>query len=360
MKSYVGLDVHSKTIFFVAMNQCGKVIAEGNVPTSFDGLQQMQRALPRSRGITAALESGAQAFWVARLLFGMGIEPVIVSAQEVRARASRRNQKCDSRDAFELCDGIRRGLYQSLVFVPPPELERLRRVLSRRQHFVKVCAMQVNAAKFVLRSNGVRFQGCLVTRAAWERLLSDPRVEEVREFIEPHFALWRLAREQVEKLNQLLEEAGSSYQRETALLQTCPGVGKVTAAAFVAAVGDPRRFAHAGKLASYIGIVPSSYDSGERTRHGHITRAGSPSLRALLCEAAHHAGRPNHPLNPYWRRMMVLHGYRKAVVAVAHRLARILFQMWRRNEAFDEGKLNVVRRTQNKKRSFVYRLKEVA
>ena len=357
MKKYIGMDVHSKKIVYVAMNERGQVIGQGQVETTEAGLRQMLRRVHCGRGTQVGLESGQQAFLVARWLVGLGMEPKVVHAQEVRAKARRRRQKSDSRDAYEICDGLRRGIYQAFVYVPPPAVQRLRQLLSRRRHFVKVGAMQVNAAKFLLRSAGVRFGGQLASERAWERLIEGVEGEDLRQHLQMHAQMWRLARRHVEQLERQLQQATEEFEQQMKILTSMPGVGRITAAGFIAAVGDVRRFEHAGKLASYLGLVPSSYDSGERVRHGRITRSGPAWLRALLCESAHHAGRLNHPLNPYWRRLMVRHGYRRAVIAIAHRMARILYQMWRHGEEFNVGKLNVLYEPGVVERPYVYRLR---
>lgn len=139
-----------------------------------------------------------------------------------------------------------------------------------------------------------------------------------------------------------LKEAIIFAEKTQQSIMTVPGVGPITASSFIAVLGNTKRFPTSAHVASYIGLVPSTYDSGETERHGRITKRGSGELWAMLCEAAHHAAKPTHPLNPYWRRIAAKGGYRKEVVAVAPRLARILFQMWRSGEDFDVRKLNVV------------------
>jgi hypothetical protein len=106
-----------------------------------------------------------------------------------------------------------------------------------------------------------------------------------------------------------------------------------------------------------VGIVPSTYDSGESEKHGHITKSGSPSVRGVLCEAAHHAARPTHPLHPYWVRLFRKGGYKKAVIGVTNRMSRILFQMWRNGEEFTINKLNIVNERVEVKKTVYYRLK---
>ena len=78
----------------------------------------------------------------------------------------------------------------------------------------------------------------------------------------------------------------------------------------------------------------------------------------LLCEAAHHSANARHPLNPYFRRINARHGYKKAVVAVAQRLARILFQMWRKGQGFDVSQLNVIRARQSRARRVYWQIKQ--
>jgi hypothetical protein len=112
-------------------------------------------------------------------------------------------------------------------------------------------------------------------------------------------------------------------------LETVPGVGPIVALTAIAVFAEVSRFERAKHAASYAGLVPSTFQSGEREAHGHITKRGSAELRAMLCEAAHHARRPTHPLHPHFARVCARRGYKTAVVAVAHRLCRILFAMLR-------------------------------
>jgi transposase len=178
----------------------------------------------------------------------------------------------------------------------------------------------------------------------------------MREFIAMHERIWLEVRECIKKLEAQIDDALEPFRDAAELLQTVPGVGPVTAAAFVAAIGDPHRFPTSAHVASYIGLVPSTYDSGESKRGGRITKEGNGALRSCLCECAHQARRESNPLNPYYRRILAQKGYKRAVVAVAHRLARILYQIWKKKEAFDVNKLNVVRETIVHKRTTHYQL----
>jgi transposase len=343
MARYVGLDAHSKRCVYAIQDEDGQGAREGSVPTTIEGLALMQARHQLPPGTRVALESGTMAFFVARRLTHLGLEPVVVDAHEVRAKALRPNQKSDRRDALELCEGLRRGTYRSVVHVPPEPIEWLRETLRRRRHLVRVKVMQVNAVKQLLRAaalpSPVRFLG---TPGAWDRLLAALTCDPHRlTFCQAHRAVWQCAHEQIRVLEASLDEQEQPFRRDLERLRAVPGVGRIVALTVLAVFSDVRRFPTAKHAASYAGLVASSYDSGERVQHGRITRRGSSELRSMLCEAAHHAGYRSNPLSPYFRQLCVRRGYKMAVVAVAHRLCRILYAMLRDGTEFDPGQLAV-------------------
>ena len=356
MTLYIGLDVHCKRTVYVAQDPTGQTVAEGSTPTTPEGLQQMIQRLKAPADTTIGLESGTQAAWVYRHLLALKMKPLVINAEEVRKKARRLNQKSDRRDAFEICDGVRRGFYSSIVYMPPPEIQRLREILSRRRHFVRLRTGQGNAAKFLLRSAGLR-QGTPALRSgvAWDRLLASPQVASLRAHLLLHGQIWQIANEHVGALETELQEALVPFQETLQRLQTVPGVGLIVSASFIAALGTPDRFPDSRHLVSYIGLAPATYDSGEAERHGHITKRGSAEVRAMLCEAAQHTANPHHPLNPHFVRICARHGYKRAIVALAQRLARILYQMWRKGEDFDPSRLNVVEDQHTRTRTLYWR-----
>jgi len=359
MEVYIGMDIHCKKTVYVIQEGSGKVIAQGSVPTSVEGFSKILDELTVPSGTKIGLETGSQSWWVSSVLSGLGMKPVVIDAREVRAKARRIKQKSDLRDAFEICDGLRRGIYTALVYVPDARIQRLRQVLSRRRHFVKICTSQVNAAKYLLRSVGLSKETTsLCSGLAWQRLLRLPAVRSLRRYLTMHRDLWRLAQEKVVALEKELDKALEPFRQTAGLLQSVGGIGPITSASYIAVLGKPDRFPDSSHLVSYIGLAVSTYNSGERERYGHITKRGSGELRMLLCEAAHHSANARHPLNPYFRRISARHGYKKAVVAVAQRLARILFQMWRKGQGFDVGQLNVIRARQSRTRRAYLQIKQ--
>jgi transposase len=209
---YVGLDVHSKQTSFVIEDKGGRVIAQGEIPTTPEGLSQLQTTYHFGRGTQVALETGTVAFFVARPLGRLGLDPIVVDAHEVRIKAHRPNQKSDARDALELCEGLRRGIYRSIVHVPGQEISRLRDTLSRRRHFVRLQAAQVGAVKALLRAAGLgRLSRSLGSEAGWARVLAAVvEHEELRTYVEQHRSLWRCAREQISALDASLARQDQS------------------------------------------------------------------------------------------------------------------------------------------------------
>ncbi len=116
---YVGLDVHSRETVFVIQDEAGTTVGRGAVPTTPEGLARVCRDYQLPPRTIVALETGTSAFYVARELAALQLAPVVVDAHEVRRKAHRPTQKSDRRDAFEVCDGIRRGLYRAVGSIVP-------------------------------------------------------------------------------------------------------------------------------------------------------------------------------------------------------------------------------------------------
>jgi transposase len=222
--------------------------------------------------------------------------------------------------------------------VPPLSICTLRETLSRRRHFVRLKTAEVNAAKRLLRASGRGGDArSLGSRVAWDLLLVRIRDDaRLRACVELHRQTWRHADNQVHLLDERLVEQSREYDTAIDLLRTIPGVGRIVALTAVAVYGDVSRFPGAKQAASYAGLVPSTHQSGDRDTHGHITKGGSAELRAMLCEAAQHARRKDHPLHPFFISVCVKRGYKVAMVSVAHRLARIIFAMLRDRTRFDD------------------------
>ena len=286
------------------------------------------------------------------------MNPIVIDAKEVRSKARRVGQKSDKRDAFEICDGIRRKTYDSVVYVADEKTQRLKNILMRRRHFVNICTREKNGAKFLLRSNGIKTDRLsLSSEKGWEKLYERTGQEYYGAHAQMHGELWKLSVKQMERLELELETALEPFKDIMAVLTSAPCVGTLTAATYIAVIGNPDRFLDSSRVVSYTGLATATFNSGESKRHGHITKRGSSELRFMLCEAAQNARNPYNPLNPYFVKVCAKKGYKRAIVAVAHRLSRILYQLWKRKEAFDIDKTNLECGEYIKVRKTHYRLK---
>jgi transposase len=338
MKMYAGLDVHSKQCTYAIQDASGKLLAKGEFETTVDGIAGWVKRHSLDKETTIGMETGLITPFVARQLESNGIEHVIIiNAAEVRAKARRKTQKSDTTDAFEICDGTRRGIYVSIVELPDAATQKLRDTLATRRHFVSAATSEVNAIKSVLRKAGLgQLYRTLDTDKAFERLLAQPQIDaDMKASIEAHKRLWDAARQEVKALDKQLEQTQEAMPDEVERLRTVPGVGPIVALTALAYFARPARFKNAKHAASYTGLVPQTYNSADRECYGHITKQGPRELRNMLCEAAQHAAKKGHPLQAFYRKVRNKKGHKVAVIAVAHRLARILWSMMKKQTPFD-------------------------
>jgi transposase len=159
----------------------------------------------------------------------------------------------------------------------------------------------------------------------------------------------------IELLNTELTTADETFATHVAedcvvrRLTTLPGIGPITASAYVAALDDAGRFGGAAQVASYLGLVPREYSSGEQQRRGHVMRSAHPYVQALLVQAAWRIVRVKDPRTAALRTWADAIAHRRgkkiAIVALARRLARVLFAMWRDEVAYDPARIRSSPRT---------------
>lgn len=341
MAIFAGLDVHSKQCTYVIQDAAGKVLAKGEFATTLVGIADWVKRHSLDKESTIGMETGLTTPFVARTLNACGLEHVkIINAVEVRAKARRKTQKSDSGDAFEICDGIRRDIYTSIVELPDAQTQKLRDLLATRRHFVTAATREVNGIKSALRKAGLgQLYRSLSSDKAFAKLLAQPQLDEaLKANIEAHQRLWTAARNEVKTLETQLEELQSVMADAVERLRTVPGVGPIVALTALAFFSRPARFQNAKHAASYTGLVPQMYNSADRECYGHITKQGPNELRAMLCEAAQHAAKKGHPLHLHYAKIRNKKGHKVAAIAIAHRLARILWAMLRKETTFDSAR----------------------
>jgi transposase len=161
--------------------------------------------------------------------------------------------------------------------------------------------------------------------------------EHLREQVEPLIKVMKLINEQVDQINEQLDEQVQEQEVPRRLCTTA-GVGAVTATTYVAVIDNIDRFESASKVTSYLGLVPKERSSSEKRIQGGITKAGNSHLRWLLVEAAWsivtHPRAETEYLRTWYNRIASRRGKQIAVVALARKLARILYAMWRDGTEF--------------------------
>ena len=340
---YIGMDVHHKSTTICIQDEEGRERMLTSCATTFEGFRDvLEPWFADHPGAPVGMESCSKAYITSGIIAALGGEPHVYPADEVAKKTRSRKKKTDARDARDLCTNMRCGALLREVAMPPEAMRYLRSVLRARQLQVRLQVQAVNAAKALLREYGLAgATGSMTTESAWRARLTQTMPDLIRSMLHSHFATFQLAQRQAAMLLAEARKLGAANP-QFELLETIPGVGPVTRLAAAAYLFSMDRFSSGKQVVSYTGLCPSSYDSGSRERKGRITREGPSLLRALLVEAAQHARRPGNPLNPFYRRWVVKHGHKKATVAVAAKLCRIIYGMMKQATPMCTASLGVL------------------
>jgi transposase len=230
------------------------------------------------------LESSTESEWVARCLEALGHEVVVADPTFAPMYATRSRQvKTDKRDARALADACRAGTFRP-AYRPSAARRRVRAELVVREALVRTRTRYVNLARAMTRREGLRLPPGSPDGLA-QRLAALAMPAALRAELAPLVAMLAPLQREIAAADDRLA-AFTASDPVMRRLASAPGVGPVTAAAFVAALDDVARFPSAHHVAAYLGLVPRERSSGERQRRGAITKAGNPRVRALLVEAA--------------------------------------------------------------------------
>ncbi|HET7442404.1 MAG TPA: IS110 family transposase, partial [Terriglobales bacterium] len=264
--------------------------------------------------------------WFERLLAELGLELWVGDAAEIQSKRARK-QKTDRQDAQLILKLMLKDDFPR-IWVPSWENRDLRQLLWHRHRMVQARTRLMNQLQAVAINEGLRCK-----KRLW-RARGGQQLESFR------LAPWASRRrrdllELLDRLNPTIAELSQAIGQEAEKspearrLMTHPGVGALTALAFVLIIGDAQRFQCGRQVASYLGLVPLEKSSGNRRRLGHITKQGSSLLRFLLVEAAQVTVRSLPEWRSQYFRMVMRRGRKTAKVAMARRLAIHLYWMWR-------------------------------
>jgi transposase len=331
---YGAIDLHTKRSQIRIVDAEGTVVVARKIDTTHAALTQVFSGRP---GLRILIESSTESEWVAQHLEGMGHEVIVADPNYAAMYGSRsRKVKTDSRDVAALAEANRTGVYRRAHRVSSRAL-RLRQTLRVRRHLVQLRSGTISLLRSVLRREGLRLaSGSADTILARVDRLAIP--DHVVTVIAPLRTLLTQVQAQLVE-REAAVEAVAAADATTQRLMTAPGVGPIVALTFQAVLDDPTRFGGDARRASaFLGLVPSEDSSAERQHKGHITKAGPPDLRALLVQASWSIWRgrtaEGAALRTWAHALAARRGRRIAIVALARRLSRILYAMWRDDEEF--------------------------
>jgi transposase len=283
--------------------------------------------------VRVGMEASGHARWFERLLSELHFELWMGDAAEIRTKRVRK-QKTDRQDAQLILRLLIEDRFPR-IWVASWENRDLRQLLWHRHRMVQARTRIMNQLQAVALNEGLRCK---------KRLWREAGREQLDSF---RLAPWASRRrrdllELLDRLNPTIAELTQAVEQEVEKcseakrLMTHPGVGPLTALAFVLILGTPERFRSGKPLASYLGLVPSEESSGDRRRLGHITKQGNSLVRFLLVEAAQVTVRSD----PEWRgkffHLAMRRGRKIAKVAMARRLAVRLYWMWRKGWDYEQ------------------------
>jgi transposase len=265
---------------------------------------------------------------------------VIVANPNQLALITKSHRKTDRADA-ELLARLGRA---DLALLRPVEHRSAAKqahleMIKARDTVVRCRTMQVNHVRGALKAFGLRAPGC--DSENFETKVADHVPEALRPAIRPLLAVIALLTKSIRRYDRAIEQLCKKVYPETALLRQVHGVGPLTSLSFVLVLGSADRFKSSRLVGSYLGLCPKVTQSGEQDPQHHITKAGNGFMRRLLVQSAHYITGPfgeDSTLRRVGLDMMASGGARgkkRAVVAVARRLAVMLHSLWKTGEAYD-------------------------
>jgi transposase len=318
----IGCDLHTRYQQVAALETTTGELVERRLEHEGEAVRQFYAALPP--GARIGIEATGHAQWFERLLAELGHELWVGDAAEIRAAAVRQ-QKTDARDAQLLLRLLVEQRFPR-IWLPSVEERETRRLLLHREKLVRMRTMIRNQLHALAMNQGLRWRRKLWSAKGRRELEALPLGRWGSTQRRDLLALAEALDARLEALNQAV--IAEAAQRPAALrLMQQPGVGPVTALAFVLTLGPVERFRRSKQVVSYLGLSPREFSSGGRQRLGAISKQGNTLLRWLLVEAAQTAARLDPELHRAYVRLKHRRGFRIAKVAVARKLAVRLY--WR-------------------------------
>lgn len=331
MTLYAAFDTSATTtVICIVTGRDGSPVFETTVPTDPESLHlALAPYLPRLQRV--GLEAGSWSAWLHRELTARGVPVVILETRHAAAALQAQRNKTDRNDARGLAQLVRSGWFKT-VHAKSEESHRLKLLLAHRRTLKRKLLDIENEVRHSIKALGLMV-GRRVQRATFlsrirELVAGDPLVAGITEcMLRAWSALW----DEYRKLHTLLVQVAGQDELCRRFIGI-PGVGPVTAVTFKAAIDDPTRFAKSKTVGAHFGLTPKREQSGTSIdRDGHISRRGDGEVRTALYEAASSMLTRSQnwsTLKAWGVRVSAKRGHKRAVVAVARKLAVIMHRMW--------------------------------
>jgi len=320
---FIGMDLHQKTSTFSVKEKEGKVIEAKTVPTTKESIAKF---LVPYRGSLLTLEPVSQWYCYADFIESLGLEVKIANPNRVKAIAWARI-KTDTIDAGVLADLLRVNMLPE-SYHAPAHVRDWKDEVRLRMSLVRLRVQVKNKIHALLWKQGIRSPYTLFTKKGllWldAQTLTEQKTIALATYRETLALLDRQIKEAEERMI-----ADNKHREEVKLLVTIPGIKYLSALTIMAEIGDITRFPSAKKLMGYAGVVPSTYASGGKVRHGKIIKQGSSWLRYILVEAAHHQLHctKRKGLADYYNGIKDRKGGKAAAIATARKLCAVIFRV---------------------------------
>lgn len=337
MNHYVGLDVSLKTVFICIVDEKGKVVKEQEMASTPEGISGflMGCGLKIEK---IGLESGNLTHYLKKGLQEMGYEVVAMEARKMAAILATTINKTDKNDARGIAEALRANHYKECVHRSDQAME-VRTILHSRETAVNGRSHVTTSIKGHLKVYGIKLgKGSGKDfRAKVEQSIAklNPGINKV---IGCLLNILDVLEKEIKELDKLVKEI-AKQDEDVKLLQTMDGVGPITALKYKSEIDDPKRFKDSRDVGAYIGLTPSQNSSGEITRQGSISKQGSKQMRCLLVEAATvllTRCQSWSKLRAWGLKLMKKKGKKKAIIAVARKMAVILHRMLLTGQPFEK------------------------
>jgi transposase len=332
----IGLDLGGKKTCFCEVRD-GKVVGRASV-RSFEQLIDMLG--PNTPPARVLIEACREAWHVHDKLVGWGHEVWMLDTTRARQIGiGAHGKKTDRIDAEVLAHALEQNRVPR-AHVLSPDRRRLREQVNVRRALVKARAELATSIRGILGEEGLKVPSCPPDYLL-DKLQQVEMPDWLRSVLEPLKLTLAATNEQLARAETRLRELCNKEPVIT-VLATIKGVSMVVAAQFVAVIDDAGRFKHAHQVEAYLGLVPLEDTTGGKRKLGSITKQGNTYLRSLLVQAAWtivRTANPDDPLRRWAEAVAARRSKRVAVIALARRLAGILWAMWRDGTVYDAGAL---------------------